>query len=266
VKGDTTCAWGGAISYQRAGICEIGAGYDHSAVPGREPLVRDREGGKFYEESWLKFLRDPSNFVMIETWNEFHEGTDICESKEYGRQYIELTRKYSQLFKQGWKPSWPKGKFTGAKSLSIELGGVNQENGLHQMENDDGVTRPITIGGKSARSVKTEPAREQFIYFAADDTFKWASQMDLKLRVEYFDGATGEMKAQFDGSDSSAPFDGAYSSAPERIVCSGTKRWKVAEFSLPDARLLNSQNRQSDFRLVLNSPEILVHRVSLLRR
>ena len=45
---------------------------------------------------------------MIETWDEFHEGTDIAESKEYGRQYIELTRKYSDLFKSGRKPSWPR--------------------------------------------------------------------------------------------------------------------------------------------------------------
>lgn len=105
VKGDSTCAWGGALSPKNPGIGEIGPGYDHSAVPGRTPLVRNREGGRFYEEGWRTFLRRPSNFVMIETWNEFHEGTDIAESKEYGRQYIELTRKYSDLFKKGWKPS-----------------------------------------------------------------------------------------------------------------------------------------------------------------
>jgi len=99
LKGDSTCAWGGALEFQRAGICELGPGYDHSAVFGRTPLVRERQNGKFYEESWRKFLREPSNFVMIETWNEFHEGTDIAESKEYGRQYIQLTRKYSDLFK-----------------------------------------------------------------------------------------------------------------------------------------------------------------------
>jgi hypothetical protein len=99
VKGDSTCAWGGALDFQRAGICELGPGYDHSAVPGRTPLVRKREGGKFYEESWQKFLREPSNFVMIETWNEFHEGTDIAESREFGRQYIQLTRKHSDVFK-----------------------------------------------------------------------------------------------------------------------------------------------------------------------
>jgi len=61
----------------------------------------DRRKGKFYEENWEKFLRSPSNFVMIETWNELHEGTEICETQEYGRQFIELTRKYVDQFKHG---------------------------------------------------------------------------------------------------------------------------------------------------------------------
>ena len=36
---------------------------------------------------------------MVETWNEFHEGTDVAESQEYGRQYIEMTREYAERFK-----------------------------------------------------------------------------------------------------------------------------------------------------------------------
>jgi hypothetical protein len=105
VKGDTSCAWGGALGLRRAGIGELGPGYDHSAVPGRAPLVVPREGGKFYERNWQAFLRQPTDMVMLETWNEFHEGTDLCESREYGRQYIELTKKYTRLFKSGAKPA-----------------------------------------------------------------------------------------------------------------------------------------------------------------
>jgi hypothetical protein len=103
VKGDNVCAWGGAFATKNPGIGELGPGYDDTAVYGRKPLIAKRRDGKLYEENWLKFLRQPSNFVMIETWSEFHEGTEICETKEYGRQYIELTRKYSDLFRQGWK-------------------------------------------------------------------------------------------------------------------------------------------------------------------
>lgn len=101
VKADCKVAWGGALGFKNAGIASLGPGYDHSAVPGRTPLIVKREGGKFYEGNWRQFLQKPCNFVMLETWNEFHEGTDIAESKEYGRQYIELTRKFAGEFKRG---------------------------------------------------------------------------------------------------------------------------------------------------------------------
>jgi hypothetical protein len=100
VKADNAVAWGGAFGLKRAGIASLGPGYDHSAVPGLPRLVVDRRGGKFYEEQWREFLKRPSTFVMIETWNEFHEGTDIAASREYGRQYIELTWTYVQRYKR----------------------------------------------------------------------------------------------------------------------------------------------------------------------
>jgi hypothetical protein len=99
VRGDNVCTWGGALGFKNPGIAELGPGYNDTAVYGRKPLIANRRSGKFYEENWQKFLEKPSNFVMIETWSEFHEGTEICETREYGRQYIELTRKYSDLFK-----------------------------------------------------------------------------------------------------------------------------------------------------------------------
>jgi len=83
----------------------LGPGYDHSAVPGRAPLVRSRDGGRFYQSAWHQLLRmNPATrpwLVHLETWNEFHEGTEICETREYGRQYIELTRRFADLFHAG---------------------------------------------------------------------------------------------------------------------------------------------------------------------
>lgn len=100
VNADTKVAWGGALGLKTPGIASVGPGYDHSAVPGRSPLVVERRGGKFYQEQWEKLLADPPTAVMVETWNEFHEGTDVAESREYGRQYIELTRGFADRFKK----------------------------------------------------------------------------------------------------------------------------------------------------------------------
>jgi hypothetical protein len=266
VKGDNTCAWGGALAFHNPGIGELGPGYDHSAVPGRSPLVREREGGKFYEESWQKFLRRPSNFVMIETWNEFHEGTDIAESKEYGRQYIELTRKYSDSFKSGWKPPRPQGRFTAAKSVLIQLAAKNVESGLRQIECEDGVTTPANEAGREARRVKPFRQSSRYMYFAVDDSFKWADTMNATLEIQYFDASKGRLHVEFDGSDPAAPFNGAYSRSATEIVLTGDKSWKTARFELRGARFLNSQNGGTDFRLTGETTELVVSRVTLERR
>jgi hypothetical protein len=264
VQADNTCAWGGALGLKNPGVAALGPGYDHSAVPGRAPLIVKRDGGQFYAANWLKFLSRPCNFVMVETWNELHEGTEVCESKEYGRQYIELTRKYATLFKQGWRPPTPKGQYTGAKSVSTTLGKENREAGLRQVENDDGVTAAAVMAGEEARGLKPGTPSHYF-YFVVDDSFKWADVMDAVLEVEYYDGAPGALGMEFDGSDSSAPFNGAYSPSADRVRLSGSQTWQTARFQLRRARFLNSQNRGADFRLVAGAPEFYVRRVSLGR-
>jgi hypothetical protein len=266
VQADDTCAWGGALGLKNPGVAALGPGYDHSAVPGRAPLIVDRRGGKFYEENWLKFLRRPSHFVMVETWNEFHEGTDIAESREYGRQYLELTRKYADLFKKGWQPPRTKGAFTGAKSVAITLGAQNDERGLKQVENEDGQTAPAAAAGRAARALKPMPGKGRYVYFVVDDSFKWATTMNTTLAVEYFDAAPGNLGVEFDGSDAAAPFSGAYTRCGQTVKLTGDKTWRTATFELRDARFLNSQNREADFRLVLETLEFLVGRVALNRK
>ncbi|MCC6124748.1 MAG: DUF5010 domain-containing protein [Pirellulales bacterium] len=266
VKGDSTCAWGGALAPRNPGIGEIGPGYDHSAVPGREPLVRRREQGKFYEESWLKFLRRPSNFVMIETWNEFHEGTDIAESKEYGRQYIELTRKYADLFKKGWKPPWPKDSFHGAPSLSAAADDGKTYRGLILADAEDGKTELAEIEGRKVWLGKPHRGNEvRYFYFRVDDDFKPDGAMKATLEIEYLDLAPGRLGVEFDGSDPHAPFGGAYSRT-ETIPLVGDNRPKTARFALDAARFRNSQNAGADFRIVVVSGKFGLCKVTLKRR
>lgn len=265
VKADSTVAWGGALGLKNPGVASLGPGYDHSAVPGRQPLVVPRENGKFYENNWIRFLRRPSNFVMVETWNEFHEGTDVAESREYGRQYIQLTRKYADMFKKGIKPPQVKGKFTNSKSVEITLGEKNIENGIKQVENEDGQTVPIKIGNKQARAIKRVPGFGSYIYFVIDDSFKWTDEMNVVAEVEYFDDSQGSFGIEFDGSDETAPFSGAYTRAPETVKLLGDKTWKKAVFTLQKARFLNSQNRGADFRITVSAPSFAAGKVKVLR-
>lgn len=265
VKGDSTCAWGGALEFKNPGIGEIGPGYDHSAVPGRAPLVRDRQDGKFYEESWLKFLRRPSNFVMIETWNEFHEGTDIAESREHGRKYIELTRKYAELFKQGWRPP-PAGPFHRARSVSATAGDATAAGGLTLVPTEDGRASVRDIKGRTAWVSKpVGNSQVAYLYFRVDDSFKTNAVMNARVELVYCDVAAGRLRVEFDGNDASAPFNGAYSRTSS-IELAGDREWKIAGFDLDAARFRNAQNGGADFRIVADSPELVVQRVTLRRR
>jgi hypothetical protein len=104
-ESDAVCSWGGALGLKAYSVVALGPGYDHSAVPNRAPLVVDRENGDFYERQWKQFLsynpKRRANMVLVETWNELHEGTDVCDSKEFGRKYIDLTATYATMFRDG---------------------------------------------------------------------------------------------------------------------------------------------------------------------
>ena len=133
-------------------------------------------------------LRRPTNFVMVETWNEFHEGTDIAESREYGRQYIELTRKYSELFKKGWKPPRPSGTLANARCVSIAADDAKMDKGLVLVEAEDGKTFVREMRGRRGWFAKPFHAGEvAYIYFRVDDSFKPDDVMDATVEVECFD-------------------------------------------------------------------------------
>ncbi|MDK2953374.1 MAG: hypothetical protein PWQ27_757 [Kosmotoga sp.] len=80
-------------------VMNIMPGYDdtHVRVPG---FSVDRENGKLYEELWKLVLNLDPDMVVITSWNEWHEGSEIEPSLEYGRKYLEITKKWSELWKE----------------------------------------------------------------------------------------------------------------------------------------------------------------------
>lgn len=265
VQTEAVYAWGGALGLKNPGVASLGPGYDHSAVPGREPLIVEREGGAFFERNWIRFLRNPSPMVTIETWNEYHEGTDIAVSREYGAHYINLNRKYVDLFKQGYVPPRPRGPFSEAKSVSVTLEATNVSAGLVQFEFADGATQPATMGDRKCRKVAPTVHGGRYIYVRIDDSFKWAGRMLVDADVEYYDSASGQFRIEFDGSDTNAPFQGAYSPSKTVVTLTGTSRWKTARFRLSDARFNGSQNGGADFRLAVTADPFYVGKITLTR-
>ena len=73
-------------------VAAVGPGYDESRIAGRGGAVRPRDGGNWYRLNFEKAVLSKRRLLVIESWNEFHEGSDVSESLEYGRSYIEYTR------------------------------------------------------------------------------------------------------------------------------------------------------------------------------
>lgn len=80
-------------------VFSICPGYDDHEVPGRTNPVVDRYNGKLYETQWKLALKYNPDWVVILTWNEWHEGTEIEPSVEFGDRYLKLTKKYAFKFK-----------------------------------------------------------------------------------------------------------------------------------------------------------------------
>ncbi|MBI4582902.1 MAG: DUF5010 domain-containing protein [Planctomycetes bacterium] len=263
-KADAVYAWGAALKPNTFGIGAVGPGYDHSAVPGRAPLVRDREGGAFYSRSWeLLLSKDPQSrpkIAVVETWNELHEGTEIAPTKEHGRKYIDLTRQYAGLWHAG-KQGERAGPFAKAKEVAVALGEKNRDQGLAQKAAADGATQPVALGGKSGRKTVRSAKGGSYIYFDVDDSFFCRDPGALAVEFVYLDSGRGEVLFEYDSSDAAAPHRGAFKPLAAAAL-QGTGEWKTGKITLKDAAFEGRSNGH-DFRFSGPAGELALHRVAV---
>ncbi|MBS4015544.1 MAG: hypothetical protein KGZ86_03810 [Candidatus Latescibacteria bacterium] len=59
----------------------------------------DRNKGKYYKKLWDAVIAAQPDWVLITSFNEWFEGTEIEPSLEFGDYYLNLTRQYAQKFK-----------------------------------------------------------------------------------------------------------------------------------------------------------------------
>jgi len=60
--------------------------------------VASRQDGQTYAVLWEEAIRAQPDWVLITSWNEWHEGSEIEPSWEDGDQYLKLTAKYAPGF------------------------------------------------------------------------------------------------------------------------------------------------------------------------
>jgi hypothetical protein len=100
IETENSYPWAGSIlGYtDNGGVASIGPGYDETGMPGRAGIVVEREDGDFYRRNFQAAIDSGKPLLVIETWNEFHEGSGIAESQEFGREYLEITREMAEKF------------------------------------------------------------------------------------------------------------------------------------------------------------------------
>jgi hypothetical protein len=65
-----------------------------------KPRVLDRQNGKVYNETWSVALKYNVPWVIIMTFNDWNEGTNVEPSLEFGYQYLNATRYFSARLKK----------------------------------------------------------------------------------------------------------------------------------------------------------------------
>ncbi|MBV9816520.1 MAG: glycoside hydrolase family 99-like domain-containing protein, partial [Alphaproteobacteria bacterium] len=74
-------------------------GYDDRKT-GRPPPrpVTDRWGGETYRVLWQEAIAAAPDYVLITSWNEWHEGSELEPSVEYGSRILDETAAFSRAF------------------------------------------------------------------------------------------------------------------------------------------------------------------------
>ena len=79
-------------------IATIGPGFDPRGQ-GKDGPLRDRRHGYTFRNAFRQAIKWNAPWLVIETFNFFEEGTDITETKEFGRQYLDIAHEYARRLK-----------------------------------------------------------------------------------------------------------------------------------------------------------------------
>lgn len=75
-------------------------GYDERTIPGRKGFFKERQSGKYFEETFKIAINSNPDLIFITSWNEWWEHTYIEPSKKFKNLYLNLTKKYSSMWKK----------------------------------------------------------------------------------------------------------------------------------------------------------------------
>jgi hypothetical protein len=86
---------------QRLSAVAVTPGYDdHKLVTRTRPQLADRRNGAFFNTQWQAALDSGADWILVTSWNEWWENTEIEPSQRYGNQYSWMTKTLGTIFKK----------------------------------------------------------------------------------------------------------------------------------------------------------------------
>jgi glycoprotein endo-alpha-1,2-mannosidase len=99
-------------------------GYDDRKARYPDPgAVRDRRNGQFYAQFWDIVSQLSTESVLVTSFNEWHEGTEIEPSREYGFDYLQMTRQHVEQYKGVTLPTCQAGFSLTPRPFTVKPGG-----------------------------------------------------------------------------------------------------------------------------------------------
>jgi hypothetical protein len=88
-----------AAGADRVWVATVMPGYNDVKIRPGSGFAQDREGGAYYVRGWQAAIDGGAEWVVINSFNEWPEGSYIEPSAAFGRQYLDLTATWSSQFK-----------------------------------------------------------------------------------------------------------------------------------------------------------------------
>lgn len=86
-------------------VATVMPGYNDVKIRPGSGFAQEREGGAYYARSWQAAIDSGADWVIINSFNEWPEGSYIEPSVAFGRQYLDLTATWSSQFKSAGAPA-----------------------------------------------------------------------------------------------------------------------------------------------------------------
>ncbi len=107
--GQAVRSWAATLGQPKLWVATIQPGWDDTRsadAPGgvrvpSPPFARDREGGAYYARTFDYAMQSRPDWLMLHSFNEWVEGSQIEPSVSYGDLYLNLTRDFARRFKGG---------------------------------------------------------------------------------------------------------------------------------------------------------------------